>query len=40
VIARLKPYIDRFGYREAVDAALNGTPTAKSKPQIREKEPS
>ena len=40
VIARLKPYIDRFGYRDAVDGALGGAPTAKSKPQVREKEPS
>ena len=40
VIVRLKPYIDRFGYRDAVDAALSGTPTPKSKPQVHEKEPS
>jgi len=40
VIVRLKPYIDRFGYRESVDAALGGASTAKSEPQAREKEPS
>jgi hypothetical protein len=38
VIARLKPYIDRFGYRQAVDAAPK--PGRKRKPQVREKEPS
>jgi hypothetical protein len=27
---RLKPYIDRFGYREAVDAALSAEPKAAS----------
>ena len=37
IIERLKPYIDRFGYRDAVDASLAGGP-AKS-PQ-REPEPS
>jgi omega-hydroxy-beta-dihydromenaquinone-9 sulfotransferase len=38
VIARLKPYIDRFGYRDAVDAALAAGPKAKA--PVREKEPS
>ena len=37
VIDRLKPYIDRFGYRAAVEASLAGD-TAKS--PVREKEPS
>jgi hypothetical protein len=36
IAERLKPYIDRFGYRAAVDAALAGAP-AKA---VREKEPS
>jgi omega-hydroxy-beta-dihydromenaquinone-9 sulfotransferase len=42
VITRLKPYIDRFGYRLAVDAALGDAPkpARKRKPQVREKEPS
>jgi omega-hydroxy-beta-dihydromenaquinone-9 sulfotransferase len=42
VITRLKPYIDRFGYRQAVDAALGDAPkpARKRKPQVREKEPS
>ena len=42
VIARLKPYIDRFGYRQAGDAALGDAPkpARKRKPQVREKEPS
>jgi hypothetical protein len=40
VIARLKPYIDRFGYRETVDAALRAASKAKPTPQVREKEPS
>jgi hypothetical protein len=42
VITRLKPYIDRFGYRPAVDAALGDAPkpARKRKPQVREKEPS
>jgi hypothetical protein len=38
VVARLKPYIDRYGYRAAVDAALAAKPAAKS--SVREKEPS
>jgi omega-hydroxy-beta-dihydromenaquinone-9 sulfotransferase len=38
VIARLKPYIDRFGYRDAVHAALAAGPKAKA--PVREKEPS
>ncbi len=38
VIARLKPYIDRFGYRAAVDASLAAK--LKPKPPVREKEPS
>jgi hypothetical protein len=37
VINRLKPYIDRFGYRAAVEASLAGA-TAKS--PVREREPS
>ncbi len=40
VIARLKPYIDRFGYREAVDAALGAASKSVPKPQVCEKEPS
>jgi hypothetical protein len=42
VITRLKPYIDRFGYRQAVDATLGDAPkpARKRKPQVREKEPS
>jgi hypothetical protein len=35
VAERLKPYIDRFGYRAAVDAAL-----AKPSAPVRETEPS
>ena len=27
IVERLKPYIDRFGYRDAVDAALRVEPT-------------
>jgi omega-hydroxy-beta-dihydromenaquinone-9 sulfotransferase len=38
VIARLKPYIDRFGYRAAVDASLAAK--LKAKPPVREKGPS
>jgi omega-hydroxy-beta-dihydromenaquinone-9 sulfotransferase len=38
VIARLKPYIDRFGYRDAVDAALAAGPKAKA--PVREQESS
>jgi hypothetical protein len=30
VVERLKPYIDRFGYRDAVDAALRREPAAKA----------
>ncbi len=37
VIDRLKPYIDRFGYRAAVEASLAGAP---AKPPVREREPS
>ena len=37
VIDRLKPYIDRFGYRAAVDASLAGTP---AKPPVRRTAPS
>jgi omega-hydroxy-beta-dihydromenaquinone-9 sulfotransferase len=40
VIARLKPYIDRFGYREAVDAALGAASKSVPKPRVCEKEPS
>jgi hypothetical protein len=36
VVERLKPYIDRFGYRDAVEASLAGT----TKSPVREKEPS
>jgi hypothetical protein len=38
VVERLKPYIDRFGYRQAVDAALRAEPAAKN--AVREPEPS
>jgi hypothetical protein len=38
VIARLKPHIDRYGYRAAVDAALRGESAGKA--AIREREPS
>jgi hypothetical protein len=37
VIDRLKPYIDRFGYRAAVEASLAGAP---AKSPVREREPS
>ena len=37
VIDRLKPYIDRFGYRAAVEASPAGTP---AKSPVREREPS
>ena len=37
VVDRLKPYIDRFGYRAAVEAELVGAP---ARPPVREKEPS
>ncbi len=36
VVERLKPYIDRFGYREAVDAALRNDAAAKS--AVRERQ--
>jgi hypothetical protein len=36
VVERLKPFIDRFGYRETVGAALRAKPEA----ALREKEPS
>jgi hypothetical protein len=38
VVARLKPYIDRYGYRAAIDAALRGESAGKA--AIREREPS
>jgi omega-hydroxy-beta-dihydromenaquinone-9 sulfotransferase len=38
IVERLKPYIDRFGYREAVDTALRAEPATKS--SVREREPS
>jgi hypothetical protein len=38
IAERLKPYIDRFDYRDAVDAALRGDAAAKT--TVREKEPS
>ena len=38
VVERLKPYIDRFGYRDAVDKALANTPATKA--PVREREPS
>jgi hypothetical protein len=37
VIDRLKPYIDRFGYRAAVEASLVG---GAAKSPVREREPS
>jgi len=37
VIDRLKPYIDHFGYRAAVEASPAGTP---GKSPVREREPS
>jgi hypothetical protein len=30
VVERLKPYIDRYGYRDAADAALRRAPSAKA----------
>ena len=38
IVERLKPYIDRFAYRDAVDAALAGAPAAKA--PARERKPS
>jgi hypothetical protein len=38
IVERLKPYIDRFSYRDAVDKALAGEPATKAPP--REREPS
>jgi hypothetical protein len=38
IAERLKPFIDRYGYREAVDAALRAKPKAEA--PVREKEPS
>jgi hypothetical protein len=38
IVERLKPFIDRFSYRDAVDAALRGESRAKT-PE-REREPS
>jgi len=38
IVERLKPYIDRFSYREAVDKALAGDPATKA--PAREREPS
>jgi hypothetical protein len=38
IAERLKPYIDRFGYRVAIDAALGESPLATA--PVREKEPS
>jgi hypothetical protein len=38
VIARLKPYIDRFGYHEAIHAALGDAPKRARKRKLREKE--
>jgi hypothetical protein len=38
VAERLKPYIDRYEYRAAVDAALRGESAGKA--AIREREPS
>ena len=43
IVERLKPYIDRFGYRDAADAALRGESSVKGaspKAPVREKEPS
>ena len=33
---RLKPFIDRYGYRQAVEAALHGKQAAKSRVQAAE----
>jgi omega-hydroxy-beta-dihydromenaquinone-9 sulfotransferase len=38
IVARLKPYIDRYGYRDAVDKALAAKPAATA--PAREREPS
>ena len=38
VVERLKPYIERFGYRDAVDKALAGEPATRV--PAREREPS
>jgi hypothetical protein len=38
IVERLKPYIDRFNYRDGVDAALRSDSSAKS--PVREREPS
>jgi hypothetical protein len=35
VIERLGPYIDRFGYREAVTRELNKAPVAKPVPETQ-----
>jgi hypothetical protein len=40
VVARLKPYIDRFGYRDAVEAALRREPTPAPKAPARAAETS
>ena len=43
IVERLKPYIDRFGYRDAADAALRGESSVKGaspKAPVREREPS
>jgi hypothetical protein len=40
IIDRLRPYIDRFGYRDTVEAAIAGNAGAKPKPALTESEPS
>ncbi len=43
IVERLKPYIDRFAYRDAVEAALRAEPASKGaspKAPVREREPS
>jgi hypothetical protein len=43
IVERLKPYIDRFSYRDAVETALRAPPLAKGvspKAPVREREPS
>jgi hypothetical protein len=37
VADRLKPFIDRYGYRQAVDAALADAPDETAKPDVRER---